>query len=59
VSNNYNQINHYLAPKFFLYVGRDLTHPVNYNGKIGYMALNLGDGAFRDGKDFGHKDDSR
>lgn len=41
-----------------MYVGKDLTHPINYNGKIGYVALNLGDGAFKDGKDFGHKDDS-
>lgn len=50
-------MNHYLAPKFYAYIGKDFTSPNNYNGKIGYFSVNLGAGAFKDGRDFGHKDD--
>lgn len=50
-------MNHYLAPKFFAYIGKDFTSPFNYNGKIGYINVNLGAGAFKDDKDLGHKDD--
>jgi hypothetical protein len=48
-----------LAPKFFAYIGKDFTSPFNYNGKIGYFSVNLGAGAFKDGKDLSHKDDGK
>lgn len=53
----YNNVNHYLSPKFWAYIGKDFASPNNYNGQIGHFNINLGLGAFRDGKDLAHKDD--
>jgi hypothetical protein len=45
------KINHYLAPKFFLYLGKDPNFP-GWNGKLGYVNFNIGKGSFKTGNDF-------
>jgi hypothetical protein len=40
-SMTYPNINHYFAPKFLAYVGKDRHYPA-FNGNIGYFKINLG-----------------
>lgn len=58
LSHTYNNVNHYLPPTLWVYIGKDINKGNNfYSGKIGYVNVNLGEGAFRAGKDFNHPDD--
>lgn len=52
----YNNVNHYYAPKFYTFVGKDMHFP-GLNGKLGYVNFNLGDGTFRKVPDFKHPND--
>lgn len=42
---NYDQIDHYFVPQFFVYAGRDKHFP-GWNGQLGLVNFNLGEGAF-------------
>jgi hypothetical protein len=53
---NYDNVNHYFAERFWLWTTKDRYHPA-FNGKIGYLNVNLGDGAFRNRPDFSHPND--
>ncbi|CAD8140693.1 unnamed protein product [Paramecium octaurelia] len=55
-SLNYDNINHYFAPKFFISVGKDKFFP-GFNGFVAYVNFNLGKGSFRKGNDFTHDND--
>lgn len=46
----YEAINHYFAPEFFIYVGRDKHFP-GFNGQLGLVNFNAGDGAFKKNND--------
>lgn len=50
-------VNHYLASKFYFFVGTDRLAKWSYNGRMAYVRINLGEGSFRVGKDFSQKDD--
>lgn len=52
-STQYENIDHYFAPEFFVYYGRDKHFP-GWNGQMGLVNFNSGEGAFRNGKDFKH-----
>ena len=49
----YNNVNHYYSPKFYIFTGKDKQFP-GFNGKLGYVNFVLGDGAFRKTPDFKH-----
>lgn len=53
---NYANTNHYLAPKFYVSVGKDKFFP-GFSGNIGFVNFNVGKGSFRKGNDFTHDDD--
>lgn len=53
----YERTNHYLAPEFFIYVGRDKHFP-GFNGQLGMINFNAGDGAFREKNDVKSKDNT-
>ena len=55
MSATWNSVNHYLAEKFFILIGRDSSYAF-YNGQIAYLNANLGKGAFRATEDFKHED---
>ena len=54
----YDNINHYVPEKLFVYVGHDMPSNTFYSGQIGLVRVALGDGAFKKGNDFveGDKD---
>jgi len=52
----YNNVNHYFASTFYIYVGKDMHFP-GFNGKIGFVNFNIGDGAFKKMPDFKHPND--
>jgi len=57
-SNTYPNVNHYLAEKFWLTVGKDWQAKNPYSGQIAHVAVNTGQGAFREGKNFDHPNDA-
>lgn len=52
----YNNVNHYYAPYFYTFIGKDKQFP-GFNGKIGFVNFVVGSGAFRGTPDFKHPDD--
>jgi hypothetical protein len=52
----FDNVNHYMAERFFLLLGKDGVHP-NYNGFMGHLQVNLGKGAYRNTGDYKHDDD--
>lgn len=56
-SNTYDNANHYYAPEFFVFVGKDKHFP-GFNGKIAYVSFNAGEGSFKKGTDFTHDKDT-
>lgn len=56
-SLTYEKVNHYFAPEFFVFVGRDKQFP-GLNGQLGYVNFNVGTGSFRTGNNFGHSKDA-
>lgn len=50
-------MNHFLSSSFWVFVGKDIVAKNSYNGQIGYFNVNLGEGAYRIGSNFEHKDD--
>lgn len=56
-SLNYDKINHYLVPEFFVFVGKDKHFP-GFNGKIGHANFNIGLGAFKKGSNYEHPADA-
>lgn len=48
----YAKVNHYLAEKLLVYIGRDIRNPNFYSGKIALVKVLLGKGAFQTGNDF-------
>jgi hypothetical protein len=52
----YENINHYFAERFWLWTAKDRYHSA-FNGRIGYLNVNLGDGSFRIKDDFTHPND--
>ena len=55
-SLNYPNINHYYAPKFYVYAGKDPHFP-GLSGKIAFVNFNVGPGSFKKGSDFSHPKD--
>ncbi|CAK56140.1 unnamed protein product (macronuclear) [Paramecium tetraurelia] len=54
---NYDNTNHYYAPNFQVFFGRDKFY-TGWHGKVAFAQFNLGKGAFRSGKDFTHPNDA-
>lgn len=52
----YNNVNHYYTPKFYVYTGKDQQFP-GFNGKLGYVNFVLGEGSFRSSPNFKHPSD--
>lgn len=55
-SNTYEKTNHYLAPEFYVYIGRDKFYK-GHNGPLAFVQFNLGKGAYKSGSDFTHPND--
>lgn len=55
-SLTYENANHYLAPLFYIYVGRD-KHSPGHSGKMAYFNFNLGEGSYITNNKFDHPKD--
>ena len=55
-SLNFPNTNHYYISKFYMWVPKERFYAA-FSGKIGYLNLNFGDGAFRDTNKYDHPDD--
>lgn len=45
-------MNHYIAEKFFVYIGHDMPSDAFYSGQIGYARFVVGPNAYRPGNKF-------
>jgi len=53
----FRDLRHYLPEKFLLYVASDPFIKWSFSGLVAHIALNLGEGSFREGRNYDHKDD--
>lgn len=53
---NYENVNHYYIQKLYIYIGKDIFYP-GFNGKLNYVVVNFGLGAFRNKKKFSDNND--
>jgi hypothetical protein len=42
----YDNVNHYIPEKLFVFLGHDMPSDTFYSGKIAYSRVNLGSGAY-------------
>jgi len=52
----FDNINHYIAEKLFVYVGHDMPTNSYYSGEIGHARVVTGPGAFKPGNKFDDDD---
>lgn len=55
-SLNFPNANHYYNAKYYMWMPREKFY-AGFSGKIGYLNLNFGDGAFKDGNNYQHPSD--
>lgn len=52
----FNNVNHYYAPVFWVYVGKDKKYPP-FSGSVADFRVNIGQDTFRSAKDFTEPND--